>query len=71
MCCVEVTSTGASFEYSNGLVVLHWKIPKEAYEPDLVIDLIELELLRFEDAIADCITFNSGLDDIAAAGCLF
>lgn len=68
MCCVEVASTGTSFKYSNGFFIRGWEIPEEAYEADLVIDLVEHELLRFTDAFVDCITFNSGLDDIAAAG---
>ena len=71
MCCVEIATTGASLEYSNALVMLNWKIPKEAYEPNLVIDLVNYELLRFANAFGDCVTFNSGLDDIAAARNLF
>lgn len=71
MCCVEIATTGASLEYSNALVMLNWKIPKEAYEPNLVIDLVNYELLRFANAFGDCVTFNSGLDDIAAARSLF
>ena len=71
MCGVEVASTGAPFEHSNALTVLGGKIAKEAYEPDLVIDLAKHELLQFEDAFADYITFNSGLDDIFAVSQLF
>ena len=67
MCCVEIATTCASLEHSNALVMFNWKIPKEAYEPNLVIDLVNYELLRFANAFGDCVTFNSGLDDIAAA----
>ena len=67
MCCVEVASTGASFEYSNRFVILDWEVPKETNEPDLIIDLGTYELLRFTGEFVVCITFNSGLDDIAAA----
>lgn len=67
MCCVEVASTGASFEHSNAFVILDWEISEEAYEADLVIDLVKCELLQITDASVNWCTFNSGLDDIAAA----
>lgn len=53
MCCVEVSPTGASFEYPNGFVILDWKIPKEAYEANLVIDLVKYERLPFTDAFVE------------------
>ena len=67
MCCVEVASTGASFEYSHRFGIFDWKIPKETYEPDLIINLVAYELLQPIDAFVGCITFNSGLDDIVVA----
>ena len=68
MCRVEVASTGSSFEHPDSFVILDWKIPKEAYEADLVIDLMQDELSRLTDECEDRITFNSGLDDMVAAG---
>lgn len=70
MCCVEVTATGASFEHSNAFIILDWEVTKEANKADFVIDLVKYELIRIMDPSVDCITFNSGLDDIAATGCL-
>lgn len=71
MCCVEVaSSTGSSSEYPNCFFILDWYISKESYEPDLVIDLVKHELLRSTIVVVDCITFNSGLDDMTAAGSL-
>lgn len=68
MCSVEIAPTGASFENSNAFVILDWEIAKEAYETELVVDLVIRKLSQFTDALVDCATFNSGLDDIAAAG---
>ena len=45
-------------------MIFDWKIAKEAYEAEFVIDLIERELLEIQRCI--CITFNSGLADMAA-----
>ena len=67
MCCVEITSTGTSFEDPDSLILFGREIPKEANESDLVINLVKCESLRFMDAFTDCITFNSGLEDMAAA----
>lgn len=64
MCCVKIASTGASSEYANGFKIFGWKIAKEAYEAEFVIDLIKDELLPIRRCI--CITFNSGLADMAA-----
>ena len=70
MSCVEVASTGAPFEHSNSFVIFDREIAKEAYKSDLVINLIKCKRLRFTDAIpiANCVTFNSGLDDMVASG---
>lgn len=55
MCCVEVASAGASFEDSNAVAILDGKIPEEAYEPDLVINLVKHKHLRFANAFIECI----------------
>ena len=70
MSCVEVASTGAPFEHSNSFVIFDREIAKEAYKSNLVINLVECKRLRLTDAIpiADCVTFNSGLDDMVASG---
>lgn len=70
MSCVEVASTGAPFEHSNSFVIFDREIAKEAYKTDLVIDLVKCKRLRSKDAItiADCVTLNSGLDDMVASG---
>lgn len=54
MCCVKVGSTSASFEYSNGFLILHWKISEKGYESDFVIDLVKDELLQFTHAFVGC-----------------
>ena len=46
-------------------MIFNWEIAKEAYEAEFVIDLIEHESLRIRRCT--CITFNSGLADMAAA----
>ena len=70
MSSVEVASTGAPFEYSNSIVIFGREIAKEAYKSDFVINLVKCKRLRFTDAIsiADCVTLNSGLDDMVASG---